>query len=110
MEGRRERRLGLERSPAERTWGRRAGAREQRRGPGHPRAPPCPLSPPPEVPHLPGPAAHSRGLSSGAVRPPGWGRAVPRSAPWRPRPPSARAGPTPRSGISFAARGCQRGI
>lgn len=67
-----------------------------------PRPTPAPL--PREVSHLSGPAAHSRGLSSGAVRPLGWGSGRHPERPLAPRlslgPHQPRSGPTPSLGIS----------
>lgn len=74
---------------------------------------PAPITLPWEVRHLPGPAAHSRGLSSGAVCPPGGSRAVTWSAPWWSRRPLHRHQPqdcpTPSLGISFHPEGVSVG-
>lgn len=80
---------------------------------------PLPPSPPTprlsrEVRHLPGPAAHSRGLSSRAVCLPRQVRAVTQSAPWRPgqplRPLQPGEGPTPSLGISLEPEAVKHGI
>jgi hypothetical protein len=87
-------RAGVERGPQGRRPG--GGGREPgNRGRAAPPAPRPPRSPPqPREPHLPGPAAHSPGLSSAPGRP---------GCPWRPlaAPMSPAPGqPHPRVGIS----------